>query len=97
MKQRGRAENGPYPYWESWHPTVVNIGQENGTPIDICCEDHGSGHGDAGRILSYENAVNRLPSLIQDLTYVTVEGGPRNVAWTHSKVVNPRAAGLVKG
>ncbi|MEV7237531.1 hypothetical protein AB0N06_27285 [Streptomyces sp. NPDC051020] len=50
--------------------TVVNVGQENATPIDICREDHRSGQpivlirGDAGRILSDKNAVNRLPALI---------------------------------
>jgi non-heme chloroperoxidase len=31
----------------------------------------------------------RLPSLIKDLTFVAVEGGPHNIAWTHPEVVNP--------
>jgi non-heme chloroperoxidase len=46
-------------------------------------------HGDADRILPYPNTAARLPALIKDLTFVTVEGGPHNVAWTHADVVNP--------
>jgi non-heme chloroperoxidase len=46
-------------------------------------------HGDADRILPYPNTAARLPGLIKDLTLVTVEGGPHNVAWTHPEVVNP--------
>ncbi|WP_405392775.1 alpha/beta hydrolase [Streptomyces sp. NBC_01102] len=46
-------------------------------------------HGDADRILPYPNTAARLPALIEDLTFVTVEGGPHNVAWTHPEVVNP--------
>ncbi|MEU7768847.1 alpha/beta hydrolase [Nocardia sp. NPDC049190] len=46
-------------------------------------------HGDADRILPYANTAARLPALIKDLTFVTVEGGPHNIAWTHPEVVNP--------
>jgi len=46
-------------------------------------------HGDADRILPYEATAKRLPDLVKDLTFVTVEGGPHNVAWTHPEVVNP--------
>jgi non-heme chloroperoxidase len=46
-------------------------------------------HGDADRILPYPSTAARLPKLIKDLTFVTVEGGPHNIAWTHSDVVNP--------
>jgi non-heme chloroperoxidase len=46
-------------------------------------------HGNADRILPYEATAKRLPDLIKDLTFVTVEGGPHNVAWTHPEVVNP--------
>ncbi|HLH99814.1 MAG TPA: alpha/beta hydrolase, partial [Acidimicrobiales bacterium] len=46
-------------------------------------------HGDADRILPYESTAKRLPGLIKDLTFVTVEGGPHNIAWTHPDVVNP--------
>jgi non-heme chloroperoxidase len=46
-------------------------------------------HGDADRILPYEATAARLPALIKDLTFVTVEGGPHNIAWTHPEVVNP--------
>ncbi|MET8769135.1 alpha/beta hydrolase [Streptomyces sp. NPDC004658] len=45
-------------------------------------------HGDADRILPYENTAKRLPGLIEDLTFVTVEGGPHNIAWTHPEEVN---------
>jgi non-heme chloroperoxidase len=46
-------------------------------------------HGDADRILPYPATAARLPGLIKDLTFVTVEGGPHNIAWTHSEIVNP--------
>lgn len=45
-------------------------------------------HGDADRILPYEATAKRLPGLIEDLTFVTVEGGPHNIAWTHPEEVN---------
>jgi len=45
-------------------------------------------HGDADRILPYEATAARLPGLIKDLTFVTVEGGPHNIAWTHPEEVN---------
>jgi non-heme chloroperoxidase len=46
-------------------------------------------HGDADRIVPYSASAARLPGLIKDLTLVTVEGGPHNIAWTHADVVNP--------
>jgi non-heme chloroperoxidase len=46
-------------------------------------------HGDADRILPYPATAARLPGLIKDLTFVTVEGGPHNIAWTHPEIVNP--------
>ena len=73
----------------------VTVGSENGTDIEIYYEDHGSGqpvvliHGDSDRILPYPNTAARLPGLIKDLTFVTVEGGPHNVGWTFPEVVNP--------
>jgi non-heme chloroperoxidase len=45
-------------------------------------------HGTADRILPYEVTAQRLPALIDDLTFVTVDGGPHNIAWTHSEQVN---------
>jgi non-heme chloroperoxidase len=45
-------------------------------------------HGDADRILPYAATAARLPALIKDLTVVTVEGGPHNIAWTHADEVN---------
>ena len=45
-------------------------------------------HGDADRILPFEATAKRLPGLIADLKFVVVEGGPHNIAWTHSDKVN---------
>jgi non-heme chloroperoxidase len=45
-------------------------------------------HGNADRILPYEATAARLPGLIKDLEFVTVEGGPHNIAWTHADEVN---------
>jgi non-heme chloroperoxidase len=45
-------------------------------------------HGDADRILPIEATAKRLPGLIEDLQFVTVEGGPHNIAWTHPDEVN---------
>jgi non-heme chloroperoxidase len=45
-------------------------------------------HGDADRILPYAATAARLPGLIKDLEFVTVEGGPHNFAWTHPDEVN---------
>lgn len=45
-------------------------------------------HGNADRILPYEVTAARLPGLIKDLTFVTVDGGPHNIAWTHAEEVN---------
>jgi non-heme chloroperoxidase len=53
-------------------------------------------HGDADRILPYRNTSQRLPGLIADLTVVTVDGGPHNIAWTHPEVVNPALLEFLK-
>jgi len=45
-------------------------------------------HGTEDRILPYDATAKRLPGLIKDLTLVTVEGGPHNIAWTHPDEVN---------
>jgi non-heme chloroperoxidase len=45
-------------------------------------------HGDADRILPYAATAARLPGLIKDLTVVTIEGGPHNIAWTYPDEVN---------
>jgi non-heme chloroperoxidase len=45
-------------------------------------------HGDADRILPYAVTAARLPGLIEDLTLVSIEGGPHNIAWTHADEVN---------
>jgi non-heme chloroperoxidase len=45
-------------------------------------------HGDADRILPITATAARLPGLINDLEFVTVEGGPHNIAWTHPDEVN---------
>jgi len=53
-------------------------------------------HGTADRILPYDATAKRLPGLIEDLQFVTVEGGPHNIAWTHSEEVNKALLGFVK-
>jgi non-heme chloroperoxidase len=45
-------------------------------------------HGNADRILPYANTAARLPGLIKDLTFVTINRGPHNVTWTHAGEVN---------
>jgi non-heme chloroperoxidase len=45
-------------------------------------------HGTEDRILPFEATAARLPALIADCTLVPIEGGPHNIAWTHSKEVN---------
>jgi non-heme chloroperoxidase len=54
-------------------------------------------HGDADRILPYQATAARLPALMKDLTFVTVEGGPHNVAWTHPEVVTPALLDFIRG
>ena len=53
-------------------------------------------HGDADRILPYPSTAARLPGLIKDLTVVTVEGGPHNIAWTHPEIVNEALLDFLK-
>jgi non-heme chloroperoxidase len=38
----------------------------------------------------------RLPGLIKDLEFVTVEGGPHNIAWAHPDEVNSALLFLAK-
>ena len=45
-------------------------------------------HGTEDRILPFEATAARLPALIDDCTLVPIEGGPHNIAWTHSEEVN---------
>jgi len=47
-------------------------------------------HGTADRILPFESTAARLreEELIADLTFVPVENGPHNIAWTHPDEVN---------
>jgi non-heme chloroperoxidase len=54
-------------------------------------------HGDQDRILPYPSTAPRLPGLIEDLTFITIEGGPHNIAWTHPEVVNPALLDFLKG
>jgi non-heme chloroperoxidase len=54
-------------------------------------------HGDADRILPYEATAKRLPGLIENLQFVTVEGGPHNIAWTHADEVNKALLEFVDG
>src|SRR6201987_321176 len=45
-------------------------------------------HGTEDRILPFEATAARLPALIADCTLVPIQGGPHNIAWTHSEEVN---------
>jgi non-heme chloroperoxidase len=45
-------------------------------------------HGTDDRILPFEATAARLPELIDDVTLISVEGGPHNIAWTHPDEVN---------
>ena len=45
-------------------------------------------HGTADRILPIDATARRLKSLIPDLTYLEIEGGPHNIGWTHFGEVN---------
>lgn len=54
-------------------------------------------HGDADRILPIEATANRLPDLIDDLSFVTVPGGPHNIAWTHPDEVNRALLDFIGG
>jgi len=45
-------------------------------------------HGTADRILPFDATAKRLPGLIKDLRFVSVEGGPHNICWTHYDEVN---------
>jgi non-heme chloroperoxidase len=53
-------------------------------------------HGDADRILPFASTAARLPGRIADLTAVTVEGGPHDIAWTHADVVNAALLDFLK-
>ena len=45
-------------------------------------------HGTEDRILPYEATAKRLPGLINDLTLVSIEGGPHNIGWTYPDELN---------
>ncbi|MEZ0075160.1 alpha/beta fold hydrolase [Planotetraspora sp. GP83] len=44
--------------------------------------------GDEDRILPIDSTGRRLPSLIRNVKYVEIPGGPHNIAWTHHEEVN---------
>jgi non-heme chloroperoxidase len=54
-------------------------------------------HGTEDRILPFEATAARLPALIADCTLVPIEGGPHNIAWTHSEEVNRALVEFVAG
>lgn len=54
-------------------------------------------HGTADRILPFDATAKRLPGLIADLKLVVVEGGPHNIAWTHSDEVNKALLDFLAG
>ena len=45
-------------------------------------------HGNADRILPYAATAALLPGMIKDLTFLTIDGGPHNITWTHADEVN---------
>jgi non-heme chloroperoxidase len=45
-------------------------------------------HGTEDRILPISATAERLPSLINNIRLIRVEGGPPNIAWTHPEEVN---------
>jgi non-heme chloroperoxidase len=53
-------------------------------------------HGNADRILPYDSTAKRLPELIDHLQFVTIDGGPHNIAWTHPDEVNSALLDFVK-
>jgi non-heme chloroperoxidase len=44
--------------------------------------------GDADRVLPLDKTGKRLPSLIDDVQLVVIEGGPHAIPWTHADQVN---------
>jgi pimeloyl-ACP methyl ester carboxylesterase len=45
-------------------------------------------HGTEDRVLPIEVTARRLKTLIPNLSYVEIEGGPHNIGWTHFDQVN---------
>ncbi|MGA7417736.1 MAG: alpha/beta hydrolase [Acidimicrobiales bacterium] len=45
--------------------------------------------GSEDRILPPESSGRRLPALLPDAEHHEIEGGPHNIGWTHSELVNP--------
>ena len=45
-------------------------------------------HGDADRIVPFPAAGQRTAKLVKGTELVTIQGGPHNIAWTHSEEVN---------
>lgn len=44
--------------------------------------------GDQDRILPFNATGKRLPGLIKNTQFVTIEGGPHGIRWTHAEEVN---------
>lgn len=45
-------------------------------------------HGNADRILPFENTSKRLPGMIPNMNLVEIDGGPHAIGWTHADQVN---------
>ena len=45
-------------------------------------------HGDADRILPYPATALRFSKEVKNIQFVTIAGGPHNIAWTHFEEVN---------
>ena len=52
--------------------------------------------GDQDRILPIQFTGNRLRGLMKDLAFVSIEGGPHAISWTHSDQVNAALAEFLK-
>ncbi|MFE2087344.1 hypothetical protein [Streptomyces sp. NPDC059460] len=82
------------------HMAMADVGQENGTPIDI---RHSSGQpivliqGRRGPRPAVRERRQAAAAADQGPHLHDGGGGPYNVAWTHPDVVNPTLLDFVKG
>ncbi|KLL09845.1 alpha/beta fold hydrolase [Protofrankia coriariae] len=51
--------------------------------------------GTEDRILPIDNTGRRLRTLVRNVQYHEVDGGPHNIGWTHAEVVNPLLLGFL--
>jgi non-heme chloroperoxidase len=63
----------------------VTAGTENSAGIDVPILVI---QGDADQVLPLDKTGKQLPSLINDVQLVVVDGGPHAIPWTHPGPVN---------